>query len=73
MAKVTFLRHAETKYNVDKIFCGIIDCDITENGKLECITHNGFLRNFCNLFNLPHISKNLDFFTVDSSIVKNLK
>lgn len=33
--KITFLRHAETEFNAQDLFCGISDCNITENGKIS--------------------------------------
>lgn len=30
--KITFLRHAETEFNKNELFCGTSDCSITENG-----------------------------------------
>lgn len=33
--KITFLRHAETEFNTMNLFCGISECNITENGRIS--------------------------------------
>ena len=35
MKQIIFLRHAETKMNEEGRFCGIIDTDITEEGRRQ--------------------------------------
>ena len=35
MKKIVFLRHAKTKMNEQGLFCGVIDTDITEDGRKE--------------------------------------
>lgn len=53
MPNVTFMRHAETVYNANKIFAGRIDCELSKKGiqdTLDCITldennYNYYLNN----------------------------
>lgn len=35
MKQIIFLRHAETKMNTEGRFCGVIDTDITEEGRKQ--------------------------------------
>ena len=33
--KITFIRHGETEYNKKNLFCGLSDCNITEESKKQ--------------------------------------
>ncbi len=37
MPQITLIRHAETIYNAKKIFCGRIDCDLSEKGRIDTL------------------------------------
>ena len=46
MPIITFIRHAETVYNANKIFAGRIDCELSEKGIQDTIKKFNFKPTF---------------------------
>ena len=80
MPNVTFMRHAETVYNANKIFAGRIDCELSAKGiqdtlKIPSFQKNDFDVYYCSplkrsIDTLKLVVKGVEQFKVDDRIIE---
>ena len=60
MPNVTFMRHAETVYNANKIFAGRIDCELSEKGIQDTLKVHSFQKNDFDVYYCSPLKRSLD-------------
>lgn len=60
MPIVTFIRHAETTYNANKIFAGRIDCELSEKGIQDTIKNFNYKKEDFDIYYCSPLKRSID-------------
>ena len=73
MPNVTFMRHAETVYNANKIFAGRIDCELSEKGIQDTLKMPSFQKSDFDVYYCSPLKRSMDTLKLVVKGVKQIK
>ena len=73
MPNVTFMRHAETVYNANKIFAGRIDCELSKKGIQDTLEVPTYQKNDFDVYYCSPLKRSMDTLKLVVKGVKQIK